>query len=73
MGWSDKRAAWLINFMAHDFTWAGHIAYTVGLMCLTVQSSTFRRERPHTKQPEHSLSAKEDEDEDEGSEFNIGF
>jgi hypothetical protein len=66
-----QRTAWLRNFMAHDFTWTGHIAYTLGLICCNVESTTFKIEKLYKWYPKADWPAGIDSDDD--SDRDMGF
>jgi hypothetical protein len=60
----SQRAAWLRNFMAHDFTWTGHIAYILGAVCTSVESTTYSMEKLYTWRPDLNQSPDENEEND---------
>ena len=47
---TEQRRAWLRNFMAQSYSWTGHIAYTLGAVCSSVDSGTYQMETLYTGQ-----------------------
>lgn len=63
----EQRAAWLRNFMAHDFNWTGHIAHALGVICSNVESATFKMEKLYTEPSYQALpSILEAQDQEHG-------
>jgi hypothetical protein len=60
------RRAWTQNYLAHSYTWLGHITHAVGLACLNVHGSMFRVEKGEVVWSGKVDSGCEDSDDDMG-------
>ena len=71
----DQRAAWLRRFVADSFTWTGHIAHILGLICSHVESETYKMERLYTWQPQYDTPPRRENgnDVDDDSDRDMGF
>jgi hypothetical protein len=70
----EQRVAWLRNFVANSFTWTGHIAHVLGLICSQVKSGTYEMETLYTWQETRDGFARGyGEDEEDESDRDMGF
>lgn len=71
----EQRAAWLRNYVAHSFTWTGHVAHTLGLICCRVESGTYEMEKLYESHPGYNTPPRgeDGDEEDDDSDRDMGF
>lgn len=71
----EQRAAWLRNFVANSFTWTGHIAHTLGVVCSRVDSGTYKMEKLYTCHPAYDTPPSMKDGDDWGDDYDrdMGF
>ncbi|KAF3046594.1 hypothetical protein E8E12_011124 [Didymella heteroderae] len=73
---TGQRQAWLRNFMAESYSWAGYIAHVLGVICPSVESATCHMDMLITwKEKRSSLAygVVEEDDDDDDSDRDMGF
>ena len=70
----EQREAWLRNFMAQDFTWAGYMAYALKKICYTIHSIDYKMEKIYSGHLDPATSPnKQNQDEGDDSDRDMGF
>jgi hypothetical protein len=69
----EQRRAWLRNFIAESFDWTGHITYTLGAVCSSVNSETYKMETLYSWRETHNGISLGGEEEDDDSDRDMGF
>lgn len=69
----EQRRAWLRNFIAESFDWTGHITYTLGAVCSSVNSETYKMETLYSWRETPNGISLGGEEEDDDSDRDMGF